>query len=50
MYVAQPRLPVPLLIEFPFPAWATRAAEADPADSPAGTMAPPPDDPFDGLS
>ncbi|MFN3219120.1 MAG: ATP-binding protein [Acidimicrobiales bacterium] len=50
MYVAQPRLPVPLLIEFPFPAWATRAAEADPADAPAGSMAPPPEDPFDGLS
>lgn len=50
MYVAQPRLPVPLLIEFPFPAWATRAAEADPADAPAGTMASPPEDPFDGLS
>ncbi len=28
MYVAQPRLPVPLLVEFPFPAWATRSAEA----------------------
>ena len=29
MFVSQPRLPVPLLLEFPFPAWATRAAEAD---------------------
>ncbi|MYH87946.1 MAG: ATP-binding protein, partial [Acidimicrobiaceae bacterium] len=29
MFVAQPRLPVPLLVEFPFPAWATRSAEAD---------------------
>jgi DNA helicase HerA-like ATPase len=28
MYVAQPRLPVPLLVEFPFPAWATRSSEA----------------------
>ncbi len=28
MYVSQPRLPVPLLIEFPFPAWATRSGEA----------------------
>jgi len=28
MYLAQPRLPVPLLVEFPFPAWATRPAEA----------------------
>ncbi len=28
MYLSQPRLPVPLLVEFPFPAWATRSAEA----------------------
>ncbi len=28
MYVHQPRLPVPLLVQFPFPAWATRSAEA----------------------
>ncbi len=28
MYLSQPRLPVPLLVEFPFPAWATRPAEA----------------------
>jgi hypothetical protein len=28
MYLAQPRLPVPLLVEFPFPAWATRSSEA----------------------
>lgn len=28
MYVHQPRIPVPLLVEFPFPAWATRSAEA----------------------
>jgi hypothetical protein len=26
--VAQPELPVPLVVQFPFPAWATRAAEA----------------------
>lgn len=29
MYIAQPRLPVPLLVEFPFPSWATRPGEAD---------------------
>ena len=29
MYLAQPRLPVPLLLEFPFPAWATRSSEAN---------------------
>jgi hypothetical protein len=32
MYVAQPRLPVPLLVEFPFPSWATRPAEAQRGD------------------
>ena len=46
MLVAQPELPVPLMVEFPFPAWATRpsevAAGADRQDVP--------DDPFDGLT
>jgi DNA helicase HerA-like ATPase len=28
MFVSQPDLPVPLAVEFPFPAWATRQAEA----------------------
>ena len=28
MIVGQPGLPVPLVVQFPFPAWATRAAEA----------------------
>src|SRR5690606_10533306 len=28
MFVAQPEIPVPLVVEFPFPAWATRPAEA----------------------
>jgi hypothetical protein len=28
MFVAQPEIPVPLCVEFPFPAWATRPAEA----------------------
>ncbi|MEM7276276.1 MAG: ATP-binding protein [Actinomycetota bacterium] len=55
MYLAQPRLPVPLLVEFPFPSWATRPAEAVPAASqgdaaidlasPAAT-----EDPFAGLT
>ena len=31
MFVSQPELPVPLAIEFPFPAWATRPGEAGPA-------------------
>ncbi|HZM29061.1 MAG TPA: ATP-binding protein [Acidimicrobiales bacterium] len=47
MLVSQPELPVPLVVQFPFPAWATRAGEAAaPADTPDGTPA---DDPFAGF-
>jgi hypothetical protein len=28
MIVAQPEIPTPLLLSFPFPAWATRESEA----------------------
>ncbi len=28
MFVAQPEIPVPLAVEFPFPAWATRVSES----------------------
>ena len=28
MFVSQPELPVPLLVQFPFPAWATRPSES----------------------
>ncbi len=28
MFVNQPDIPVPLVVEFPFPAWATRPSEA----------------------
>lgn len=31
MFVNQPDIPVPLCLEFPFPAWATRVSEAGPA-------------------
>jgi hypothetical protein len=44
MLVSQPELPLPLVLEFPFPAWATRAAEAG---RPPGGDAPA--DPFQGL-
>ncbi|MFO7548258.1 MAG: ATP-binding protein [Acidimicrobiia bacterium] len=44
MLVSQPELPVPLVLEFPFPAWATRAAEALPMPAPDQ-----PTDPFEGL-
>lgn len=43
MFVSQPGLPVPLLVEFPFPAWATRGAEA--VELPSDL----PDDPLEGL-
>ena len=46
MLVSQPELPVPLVVEFPFPAWATRASEAGPL--PGGGSQP--DDPFEGLT
>ena len=55
MFVSQPRLPLPLLIEFPFPAWATRSAEADltanPSENDDAPSAPTsPGDPFAGLN
>jgi uncharacterized protein len=35
MFVSQPEIPVPLVVEFPFPAWATRPDERAPvADNP----------------
>jgi DNA helicase HerA-like ATPase len=45
MVVSQPEVPIPIVVQFPFPAWATRASEAG-AD-PASTQ---PDDPFEGFS
>ncbi len=46
MMVSQPEIPVPLVCEFPFPAWATRPSEAGagPGGSSEG-----PEDPFEGL-
>jgi hypothetical protein len=42
MFVSQPQIPVPLAIEFPFPAWATRQSEcAGPIRS--ASAGPPPD-------
>jgi DNA helicase HerA-like ATPase len=45
MILSQPELPIPLVAQFPFPAWATRPSEA--GANPASTAQP--DDPFDGL-
>jgi len=48
MIVAQPELPIPLVLQFPFPAWATRASEAGANPSAVGAFKQP-DDPFKGL-
>lgn len=39
MFVSQPELPVPLAVEFPFPAWATRLSEVVPEPSTSPVMA-----------
>jgi uncharacterized protein len=44
MVLNQPELPIPLVLEFPFPAWATRASEAVPPTDYSG-----PEDPFQDL-
>lgn len=48
MILAQPELPMPLVLEFPFPSWATRASEAlnDFTSMPNSED----DDPFEGLA
>jgi DNA helicase HerA-like ATPase len=45
MFVSQPGIPVPLAVEFPFPAWATRQSER--GGPPPGAAAV--EDPFDLL-
>ncbi|MBW3607095.1 MAG: ATP-binding protein, partial [Actinobacteria bacterium] len=45
MMLAQPEIPIPLVLEFPFPAWATRHSEAG-ANPEAADH---PDDPLEGL-
>lgn len=45
MMVSQPEIPVPLVLEFPFPAWASRPSEA--GANPLGSKQP--DDPLEGL-
>jgi DNA helicase HerA-like ATPase len=45
MLLSQPELPIPLVLEFPFPAWATRASEASPVT--VGGRGP--EDPFEDL-
>ncbi|MDQ3645467.1 MAG: ATP-binding protein [Actinomycetota bacterium] len=45
MMLSQPEIPVPLVLEFPFPAWASRPSEA--GANPSGTEIP--EDPLDGI-
>ncbi len=50
MIVSQPEIPVPLLVEFPFPSWATRRSEV--AEAPPGSAGDPLlrfDDPDEGY-
>lgn len=52
MFVSQPEIPVPLVVGFPFPAWATRPSErgGPPPQVDPLVEAALPADPFDGLA
>jgi len=50
MFVGQPEIPVPLVAEFPFPAWATRPSEAGAAPSATLRSITQAVDPFDVMS
>src|SRR5262245_52761771 len=49
MFVMQPEIPLPLVAEFPFPAWATRPSERGETNPAATGAAAIPDDPYAGL-
>jgi DNA helicase HerA-like ATPase len=49
MFVSQPEIPVPLAVEFPFPAWATRLSESAGPPVAASTNGSAPRDPFARL-
>jgi uncharacterized protein len=38
MFISQPQIPVPLAVEFPFPAWATRLSECPEPPRPRATV------------
>ncbi len=51
MILSQPELPVPLVLEFPFPSWATRSSEATKVTGKSKSgEAKENDDPFSGLT
>jgi len=43
MFVSQPEIPVPLVVEFPFPSWATRPSERGENPAETGVLAMPTD-------
>ena len=47
MFVAQPELPVPLVVNFPFPTWATRPSEAGAPPTSAASSVTAKKDPFE---
>jgi DNA helicase HerA-like ATPase len=49
MIVSQPMLPVPIVLEFPFPAWATRSSEAGLNPTVPAVSGALPDNPLEGL-
>jgi hypothetical protein len=49
MFVSQPEIPVPLAVESPFPAWATRLSESAGPPVTASTNGSAPRDPFARL-
>jgi DNA helicase HerA-like ATPase len=48
MFVMQPEIPVPLVVEFPFPSWATRPSERGENPAETGVLAVP-DDLLEGV-
>jgi hypothetical protein len=50
MFIGQPEIPVPLVVEFPFPAWATRPSEAGAPPSATLRSITQAADPFDVVS
>jgi DNA helicase HerA-like ATPase len=48
MFVMQPEIPVPLVVEFPFPSWATRPSERGPNPREVGALTVP-DDLLEGV-
>jgi DNA helicase HerA-like ATPase len=48
MFVSQPEIPVPLVVEFPFPSWATRPSERGENPAEAGVLEMP-DDLLEGV-